>query len=195
MKLIEVGYKANPYPLVLANKDSYDSLINVYDNWSFDFEIAKLKNILSVPFVNADATVKSKNIAVLPGDYFWIKGMHKPSKQYTLKNGKKSMGYPAIIYFNLAYLKDEKLIQQRFNQIKTYEDLTLEERTFPANQINPNWKLSILKAVNLHRGESGWDWSEGCHTIFDDERFYSHWDAFINTFVMNEKGRLTIYSK
>lgn len=174
MKLVEVVRYGMDYPLELANGDSYDSIVNVYDGFEAYGTVSDLKLIKSFGFINTDPSVDKKNGVLKEGDYYFITGLHR---------GK----YKALLVFQEAN-------KENLSKIKTPNDLTAEERTLPSNRLNKTSNDMFLRGVNMHKGGLEWDWSEGCVTMATSALLKDTYTEFINLFKDNEVGafKLTI---
>jgi hypothetical protein len=70
-------------------------------------------------------------------------------------------GYPGVVFFK----KDVD-----YSKIKTWTDLTVEQRTFESTIPNPNHgNHPIITLVDFHIGSRSWDGSDGCPTYHPDD--------------------------
>lgn len=154
------------WPLVLANGDTYDSLIKV----TGDDGVYLLK---TVPFVNTDSTTNYNGGRLASGEYYAIKGPHGTANPYT-----------ALWLFKT----------DNPSTIKSHNDVTDEMQLLPSEIPNPNHNGDkVISYVHIHMGGLSWDYSHGCQTVCSNENLKDNWTPFIGLFGENEvvKVRLT----
>jgi hypothetical protein len=146
-KTVRIIRGGQPYPLVMDNGDKYDSVAILTDE--------KGQILYIDPLVNTDFTVGYKGGIIAEGTYYAIAGTHK---------GK----YRSLKLFTL-------LEGQKLSDIKSEDNLTLKNRTFPSLIPNPNHNnRKSITLVSDHGGgwdnydmngkliNTSWDFSNGC---------------------------------
>ncbi len=142
MKIIKVFRNGSRKPLTLANRDKYDSAVEVFDSGG--------TVVFRSEYVNTDPTSGHQGGLLAPGVYFFFIGMHK---------GK----YRAPMLFTVCDT-------DRLARIKTPNDITYSERTLPSIVPNPaHGGRMIMTCINIHKGGKYGDLSEGCITLHPSE--------------------------
>jgi hypothetical protein len=123
--------------------------------------------------------------------YFFIDGFENcntdPSERFVGKSGILSEGLYGFICTKTKKLDKCLLLfdTKFFDLVKTYDDITEQMIELPSLIPNPNHGgRKVITSDFIHKGgQSEWDWSMGCQTIYGPD-----YQRFIDNFEMGEKG-------
>jgi hypothetical protein len=166
MKLLTVYRYNSPDPYRLAGKDGQDG--DVFDSVGVLTDGAEV--LWQSDHVNTDATHGYKGGRLACGAYFGIVGYRANGKRVI-----KLFQHPA---------------HEPITQIKTADQLTVQDMTLPSEIPNPNHGYQyVIQYVQVHSSgskggpEPTWDWSHGCITVYNHDGEY---DELMKCLVDNE---------